>query len=599
MVLKSGLVNEAIKYKIGNSKGGIEKILRKSEEELYLRNKEISLSALKNDFVAFQIFLKSNEDFILSTSGSTVFSEYGKINIIRLEVKLNLNDIDAEVFPVGLIEDDDRCLKADILLNNETIYVKKGICQPIWIEFKVPENFEGDKIYGTVELYSHILFNDEIKVRNLNFKVNVADLVLPDPKNFKFYFGLGFHPSNIARQYEVKLWSNSHFNIIEKYIESLSNLGLKVIQIVLSEIPWSGQGCYMVKSHLSNLFEYNIVKVTKDINGELRLDISKLDKLIDLCLRYHIKEFHLIGLLGVWNFPNEGFGSVLKDYSDAIRIRYYDEKDNLFKYLTSRDEIEKYITELKIYLISKKIIDKITIGSDEPSNNPSNLKIIKDWVGFLRNIYKKFNINVADNIDFILNCDSNLYNELMIYVESLFNNWEKIPALRKRLSKLYWYTCCGQFPDSCIRANLLESRFIGWLSAFMDLDGFFRWAYTAWPENPREKIYWNAPLFPAGENNFVYPAKDGTPLLSLRYKNLLRGIQDYELINMVREKYIEDDSNVLLENAFKKIIRADNIFNGQIFTEEKRSKIISLDYEDYKRARDYLVNKIIEKREAN
>ncbi len=70
----------------------------------------------------------------------------------------------------------------------------------------------------------------------------------------------------------------------------------------------------------------------------------------------------------------------------------------------------------------------------------------------------------------------------------------------------------------------------------MGLDGFLRWNYTVWPERPRESIIYRPAVFPAGDTNFVYPSNSGKPILSLRYKALERGIEDFELLKLVEER---------------------------------------------------------------
>ena len=45
--------------------------------------------------------------------------------------------------------------------------------------------------------------------------------------------------------------------------------------------------------------------------------------------------------------------------------------------------------------------------------------------------------------------------------------------------------------------------------------------------------------------NFVYPGHNGKPLLSLRYKNLQRGIVDFELLCALQEKAPEAADSAL------------------------------------------------------
>ena len=72
------------------------------------------------------------------------------------------------------------------------------------------------------------------------------------------------------------------------------------------------------------------------------------------------------------------------------------------------------------------------------------------------------------------------------------------------------------------------------MTALRGFDGFLRWNYTVWPEDPRADI--RLDRFEAGDTNFIYPARNGDVLLSLRYKNLRRGIADFEIARALCEK---------------------------------------------------------------
>jgi hypothetical protein len=63
----------------------------------------------------------------------------------------------------------------------------------------------------------------------------------------------------------------------------------------------------------------------------------------------------------------------------------------------------------------------------------------------------------------------------------------------------------------------------------MGFDGFLRWAYNSWPEDPvmdSRYIKW-----PAGDTYLVYPGARS----SVRFERLREGIQDYEKIRILRE----------------------------------------------------------------
>ena len=90
--------------------------------------------------------------------------------------------------------------------------------------------------------------------------------------------------SNIARKYDLDLWSDEHFAVMENYISSLADLGQKALTVIVSEIPWSGQSSSYDRIDPANLFEYNIVKVQKTKNGDWSYDFDALNRYVELGL---------------------------------------------------------------------------------------------------------------------------------------------------------------------------------------------------------------------------------------------------------------------------------------------------------------------------
>lgn len=590
MQLKTGILNESVKYKYGSY---FEEAWAKKQEEKgewYFQSKQIKLHSALNDTSAFQVILKSDEDYVLTVSDCTVFMPQTDLQIIRLAVDFEEEyGVVPEIKIIGLVEDDDRILKADPLLHENTVVVKRNTGQPVWIELKVSENYRSDKIKGEIKLFQHKLFEDEDLVDSLRFEIDVISVILPNPKDFKFYLDLWQHPSNIARKYGVELWGEEHFRILENYIKSLAELGQKTATVILSEVPWSGQRCYSVLNNLSNMFEYNIVKVEKDEKDQWKLDYTYLDKYLELCFKYGIdKEIEVIGLLNIWHFPQDGFGCITADYPDSIRIRYYDRKSSLYRFINKGEDIRYYISSIEKHFIDKGWIELVRVMADEPHDEirfSESIKAIKEVAPSL-----KYKAAIGKTVFY-----ENFENEITDFIPSImcmFQEWDAYGKMRsKNNGNKLWYTACGIKPDSCIRAELLESRFIGWLSAYLGMEGFLRWNFTAWPEKPNEKIYWNYPSWPAGETCFVYPGNSGNPVLTLRYKNLKRGIRDFELIKILKEVCKEPDK--VLEEAYELIFKSDRIVDsGFLELGTITEEIISLNYNDYEAASKMLLEEI-------
>lgn len=155
--------------------------------------------------------------------------------------------------------------------------------------------------------------------------------------------------------------------LIDCYMESLSEFGQKVCDLIVSDYPWAGQRCYRVQENPNNLFESNIVRVSKSPDGEFICDFTALDRYIELAQRHGMaEEINLFGILGNWDAYD--FGNPLVDLRDPIRISYFDQGEGVYKYMSSSKEVEVYLHQLFEHLQKKGLWSKTLILSDEPSD---------------------------------------------------------------------------------------------------------------------------------------------------------------------------------------------------------------------------------------
>jgi len=564
MKLKTTLVDESYKATYGIDAYG---------EDLIFESAFDNVVTCRRDWAVLQLLLKSDEDFYLNVGKRPNFSPRGPIKNVRVEC--TVEDLPVKAFPVGFIEDDDRVYKADLLLHDEVIFVEKEKIQPVWIEIQIPKDALPRTYIGKVKVYTQCMFGDEELIKTLDFKISVRDVELPEPKDFTFYLDLWQHPSNIARKYEVHLWSDEHFKILENYVRSLAELGQKAITVIASEIPWSGQRCYRVKNYPSDLFEYSMIRVEKDETG-YHYDFSAVERYINLCMKYGIdKEIEVFGLINIWLDPDYGYTSIVEDYPDGIRIRYYDRTDGAFKYIRKGEDIKTYIKAIERFFIEKNLIDRVRIVADEPGDIEKYRRSLET----IKEVAPNFKFKSAINHPEFIEEFKDKISDFVPVLPGVCEKWELLRELKNKVSgRILWYVCCWPpYPNTFISSPLVESRLIGILTAFMGFDGFLRWNYTVWPENPRERISYRFPHWKAGDTNFVYPGKDGRPILTLRYKNLKRGIEDYELLMMLRKICGESE----LEFLWDKILKTKDIKAFHPTSGKTPRDLYSLDSKDY------------------
>ena len=540
--------------------------------------KTLTLAAGRRDWAAFQIVLWSSEDWVLNTGRDPWFSQKGPIPVLRIAAD---SPFPAEIHPIDMHYDNDNLQKADAILTGSVLELEGGRARAVWVELQIPEDTLPGEYTCRVSLYAGSRFAAETKLTEATVQITVADCLLPTPAEHRFHLDLWQHLSNIARKHETPLWSDEHFAVLENYVRSLGELGQKAVTLVVSQVPWAGQGCHDEYRMDANLYEYSIIPVTKTADG-FRYDYTPLQRYIDLCAGYGIdREISVFGLANIW--AGEGFEALAEDYPDKIKIRYLDEADGCYKYMTTAAEIDDYIRSLEQYFITTGQIDRVRLVADEPGDIAAYRKSVEH----LHDVAPAFRCKAALNhASFI----GEFGKEVDDYVPSLGTLAQEYDIIRNYQDSLegkrfLWYVCCGpEYPNTFLRSRLTESYFIGILTSYTGLDGFLRWDYTVWNDNPRADIRYGN--WYAGDTNFVYPAANGAPLLTLRYKALKRGIQFYELLEQLREK-----DPAALEEAYALVVREKDI-REYYKTWHSLEDMCSVNGEDYMALKRYLLDKL-------
>jgi len=548
----------------------------------------LSVIAGRGDTAAFQAVIWCSEEYALNVGRDAWFSQNGPMPVLRLAAVCDNDSLEAELNIIDMHEDNDRLLKADALLTNSVLELGKGETRSVWCEVKIPEDTAPGTYKVKLALYYGEMFRSELKCAEGEVTFEVLDYVMPKPCEHKFHLDLWQHNSNIARKHEAPLWSDKHFRVLEGYVKSLGELGQKAVTLIVSEIPWSGQSCFYEQRMAGNLFEYSIIPVTKHADGSFSYDYTKMQRYIDLCAKYGIdREISLYGLANIWNFPAAGFHKVAADYPDGIRLRYLDESDGCYKYMDNAADIDKYIAALEQYFITTGQMDKVRLAADEPGD----IEAYRKSLGHLKEIAPAFKCKAAINhAEFVPEFGEEVY-DFVPSLGSLSKEYDKMCEYKRTMAgkRFMWYVCCGPlYPNTFLRSGLTESYFIGVLTSYAKLDGFLRWNYTVWNDDPRKDIRYGN--WQAGDTNFVYPSYDGTPMLTLRYKALKRGIELYELLERLRDT----GNEAALEEAYNFVVRERDI-RQYYTTPHSLEDMCSTDYADYMAMKRFIIEKLSEK----
>jgi hypothetical protein len=166
----------------------------------------------------------------------------------------------------------------------------------------------------------------------------------------------------------------------------------------------------------------------------------------------------------------------------------------------------------------------------------------------------------SDSPEWKLTYAGNHHSELLEPVDDLCTFIENetppagILARRRRNQTTTFYVCCAPgFPNNFPFSPPAENVWMGWHATAMGMDGFLRWAWDSWPDDPsRDARHFR---FPAGDTFLIYPGS----ILSIRAERLREGFVDAEKIRIVRSR-LASDPRTAARNAAAKLDQAVSLF---------------------------------------
>jgi hypothetical protein len=556
---------------------------------------EIDVYAARNEVVGVQVRLCAEEAYVLTVDRANWLPALGFCPRVRLDVRFSTLPVRAvEVFPVGYVDGDDQRQWMETLERSGYAEVPAYRPQALYLRLRVPAQMQPGVYEGQVSAFTQYGFEDEESIWTGVIRLHVFDVVLPDVDAWSFHLDLWQHCTSIARLHRVPLWSDDHFALIDRYYASLAQLGQKAVSVVAAELPWSGQRCFRDRTYPSALYEHAIVDVTRDSAGQLRYDYEKLDRLLALAAQYGMDhEIEVFGLLNIWVDASFGFGAVVPDAPDAIRVRCYDESTGAITYLRTADELCDFIRALYDHFGELGALDRVRIAADEPSD----LEAFNARLAFVRDAAPGFKYKVAINhFEFLEQAPPEMVDavpNLTLTCRDPKLTSALVERLHAQDGRMSWYICCGPpIPNTFIHSPLVEGELIGWLTHRFGLDGFLRWNFCLWPAEPWRRVSWRAPHWSAGDMFFVLPGRDGAPVETLRYEALRAAVQDYELLCLVERTLPGEKAREIIDRAFASILRVDSIAAFADVYTVQAGDLYSLDPADYQGARRILLEAV-------
>jgi hypothetical protein len=369
--------------------------------------------------------------------------------------------------------------------------------RPIWLSLDIPPGTEPGIYQGTIDVSS------ERSRVSLQARIRVQNQVLPKPGDWKFRLDLWQNPWVVAWYYDLEPWSDEHKALLKRHLKSYADAGGKYISTYTVHSPWSDNS-YMI--------EGTMIEWTKRADGTWKFDYNIFDQYVQLAMDAGVDEAITIYTPVPWGH----------------RFRYLDETSGNYVYEEWSPESNEFksvwkmfLDDLKGHLEHKGWFDKTYLGINE---NP--LQYTMAAVRVIKDHSQKWKITYAGDwhpeLDHLLDD----YSPAITSEPSL----EEVQERSKRgFTTTYYVACTPRKPNTFVFSPPIEGRYISWYAAAYGYDGFLRWAYDAWPEDPVRDA--RHTLWPAGDCFLVYPGANS----SIRFEKLREGIVDYEKMRIIRE----------------------------------------------------------------
>lgn len=111
----------------------------------------------------------------------------------------------------------------------------------------------------------------------------------------------------------------------------------------------------------------------------------------------------------------------------------------------------------------------------------------------------------------------------------------------------FYQPCSDVQPNTFLFSPPAEAAWIGWYAAANGFDGYTRQHYNSWGQRPLQDA--RGPKRPAGFYSMAYP--DGRS--SVRMERLVEGIQDFEKIKILQQRF-EQTNNVVQREKLQKLL---------------------------------------------
>ena len=451
---------------------------------------------------------------------------------------------------------------------NGILDVYEGAACSVWIRLDLPADYPVGDYPITVrmekisaeESTSNGPGPEERETHEKTMTVSVLPVALPEQK---LIFTQWFHTDCIATAYDVEIFSEKHWELIDKYMQCAVETGINMLLMPVFTPPLDTMyGIYRPCVQL-----VDIVK-----NGDrYEFNFDKVRRWISLCKKNGIKYYETSHLFSQWGMK----------FTPNIMVEENGKKDYYFKWgvPSNSPEYEAFLGQLipaLFAVLRDEGIEQNTFFhiSDEPGGtHVATYERISAMLKPLLGSSKR--MDALSHYEF--------YERGLLDIPVASTN--RIgPFLEHKIENQWAYYCCSQFNKVGNRFLAMPSyrnRILGLQLYKYNIKGFLQWGFnfyysrcSMYPINPF--LTTSADVsFPSGDPFTVYPGKRG-PQFSLRAMVFYDALQDIAVCRLLEEKIGHDAVVAFIEQEAGMALEFDEYPRNADFLLNLREKMIDM-----------------------
>lgn len=488
--------------------------------------KSVKVTGWKGEKVSAQILLWSSEDIRQVECGFNDFTSEGSTLPATVAQARFVRYVMTDEFGPGCghrkPDDFPASLAPDMLDNLECFDLEAKTVRPIWITVSIPDDAAAGNYRGKAIIHALNQSPQEFEI-----ELEVVDQQLPPPSEWLYHLDLWQHPSAVARVHGLELWSEAHFEKMRPLMQMLADAGQKVITATLNKDPWNNQ-CYDPYA--------DMIIWTKNKDRSWSFDYTVFDQWVAFMMELGIDRMINCYSLLTWNnqmhYQDMEKGELVTVELKA-QSKEYEELWGVF------------LKDFTRHLKEKGWLEKTNIAMDE--RGPADMKAA---LSVLERYAPDLGVSLADNHKSYQ--EYPWIRDICVGAGAKVSKEEIAARRAKGLITTYYVCCADKFPNTFTFSPSAESVYAAWYAVACDFDGFLRWAYNSWVENPLTDSRFRT--WPAGDTYMVYPDARS----SIRFERLVEGIQDAEKIRVLRKKYNEEGT----PEAIDKLAELEEVLAG-------------------------------------